>query len=242
MCQTFPSLLRSFSKATFLNASVLSDDRSLVSCSKPEVLVDSPIYVGFSVLEYAKLIMYQFWYDVLVKEYGQRVEFVYSDTDSFIFSLETDDLAKEIKGPLAPYLDVSNFPPNHPLYNASCKGKLGKVKIETGCEYIKEFVALKPKMYSYTTTGSDKSHNTLKGVPACDRENITLEHYRDCLTNGLLHRVTTNRLQFMQQEMSMIATDKLALSPLEDKRYYIDYNTSVAYGHPLCLRRGREII
>ena len=240
VCETLPSLLKSFSKPTFQKVNVISDHRSLVCYSKDHVEVKSPIYVGFSVLEYAKLLMYQFWYDMLVKEYGQRVEFVYSDTDSFIFSLETDDLAKEIKGPLAPYLDLSNFPPQHPLYNASCKGELGKVKIETGAEFMKEFIALKPKMYTYTTTGSDKCHNTMKGIPACDRRDITIEQYKDCLTQGQTHKVRSNRLQFLQQEMSLMSTVKLALSPYEDKRYYIDYNTSVGYGHPLCQSQQQQ--
>ena len=238
VCQSSPSLLKSFSKPTFQKLNIVSSERTLVTYSKPNVLVDSPIYVGFSVLEYAKLLMYKFWYDVLLKEYGNRIEFVYSDTDSFIFKLETDDLSKEIKGPLAPYLDLSNFPPHHPLYDTSCKGQLGKIKIETGAEFMKEFVALKPKMYSYSTTGATRCFNTLKGVPHCDRVDITLEQYRDCMYSGKLYSVTTNRLQFVNQEMSMIANNKLALSPYEDKRFYINENTSVGYGHPLALNQN----
>ena len=89
--------------------------------------------------------MYQFWYDVLVKNYGERVHYVYSDTDSFIINLEVEDLAEEIRGPLAPHLDLSNFPIDHPLYDNTCKGHLGKMKIETAQHFMTEFVALKPK-------------------------------------------------------------------------------------------------
>ena len=103
---------------------------------------------------------------------------------------------------------------------------------------MKEFIALKPTMYSYMCTGSNHSHITLKGVPACDSIDITLEQYREWLYNGELHRVTTNRLQFLNQDMSMVTTNNLALSPFEDKRYYLNNNISAGYGRPLSLRQN----
>ena len=75
--------------------------------------------------------MYSFFYDVLKAQYGDRVEFVYSYTDSFVINLKTEDLDEEIKGPLAPYMDLSNYPPDHELYNDQSKGKLGLWKNET---------------------------------------------------------------------------------------------------------------
>ena len=71
-----------------------------------------------------------------------------------------------MQGPLADHLDLSNIPLDHPLYSNRCKGELGKLKIETAPYHMKEFIALKPKAYSYTTTESDQVYkNTLKGVP-----------------------------------------------------------------------------
>ena len=126
--------------------------------------------------------MYKFWYSTIVPTYGKRAQFVYSDTDSFIINLKTEDIIKEIKGPLANYLDLSNFPPYHPLYSNKCKGELGKLKIETAPFHMKEFIALKPKAYTYTATKNDQaSNNTLKGVPSHIRNGLNLDSYKQCL-------------------------------------------------------------
>ena len=118
------------------------------------------------------------------------------DTDSFVLNLETNDLSKEIKGPLAEHLDLSNFPTNHPLYDDRNKGKLGKLKIETGAEFITEFVALKPKVYSYTTTKSRVSHNILKGVSRQKKNKLNIQDYKDCLYRHKLTRTQMNNLRF----------------------------------------------
>ena len=238
VCTQDIQLVRSFSKPNFRNVNFISDQRALVTYQKAGVSVDSPIFVGFSILEHAKLMMYKFWYDVLLKTYGDRVGFVYSDTDSFVISLKTDDLNREIRGPLAPYLDLSNLPPNHPLYDNSCKGHLGKLKIETGADFMTEFVALRPKMYSYITTGSPRSHNTLKGVAKHRREGFTFQEYLACLEHNQRIPTEVSRLQFRNKEMALITQRKLALSSFEDKRYYIDAYHSVGYGHPACRENG----
>ena len=99
--------------------------------------------------------MYRFWYSTIVPTYGKRAQFVYSATDSFIINLETEDIVKEIKGPLADHLDLFNFPPDYPLYSYRCKGELGKLKIEAAPYHMMEFIALKPKAYIYTITEND---------------------------------------------------------------------------------------
>ena len=232
VCVNVESLIKSFSKPTFKKADFISDLRVFVSYVKPTVKVDSPIYVGFSILEHAKLMMYEFWYGNLVNVYDDRVHMGYTDTDSFVLNLETNDLSKEIKGPLAEHLDLSNFPTNHPLYNDRNKGKLGKLKIETGAEFITEFVALKPKVYSYTTTKSRVSHNILKGVSRQKKNKLNIQDYKDCLYRHKLTRTQMNNLRFKNRNMSVVRIDKLALSPFEDKRYYVCKNESYGYGHP----------
>ena len=118
-------MLKSFSKPTFRKVDIINDDRLLVTYNKSSVKESSPIYVGYSILEHAKLYMYKFWYSTSVPIYGEKAKFVYSDTDWFIINIEADDIAKEIKGPFVPFLDLSNSPPEYPLYSDKCKGELG---------------------------------------------------------------------------------------------------------------------
>ena len=115
------NMLKSFSKPTFRKVDVINEDRFLVTYNRSNGKASPPIYVGYSILDHAKLYMYRFWYSTIVPTYGKRVLFVYSDTDSFITNIETDDIIKEIQGPLADHLDLSNFPLDHPLYSNRCK-------------------------------------------------------------------------------------------------------------------------
>ena len=185
--------------------------------------------------------MYKFWYSIIVPTYGKRARFVYSDTDSFIIDIETADLTHEITGPLASHLDLSNFPTHHPLHSSKFKGQLGKLKIETAPFFMKEFVALKPKAYSYTTTEHDSVNcNTLKGVPKHIKENILdIEAYKSCLYGNVQKYESIYNLRFCNSEMSLIRTRKLILSSLEDKRYYHNNLLSVGYGH-YSIREGAE--
>ena len=153
------SMLKSFIKPTFRKVDHINDARFFVTYSKSSVKASSPIYVGYSILDHAKLFMYKFWYSTIVPTYGKRAQFVYSDTDSFIISIKCNFIIKEIQGPLADHPDLSNFPLDHPLYSDRCKGELSKLKIETAPYHIKEFIALKSKAYSYTTTQSDQLCN-----------------------------------------------------------------------------------
>ena len=63
-----------------------------------EVLMDKPIYVGFSVLELSKLHMYETYYDILQPYFGQKnLHLKYMDTDSFVLSVNTKDIIKDLK-------------------------------------------------------------------------------------------------------------------------------------------------
>ena len=63
-----------------------------------EVLMDKRIYLGFSVLELSKLHMYQTYYDKLQPYFGQEnIQLHYMDTDSFVLSVNTKDIIKDLK-------------------------------------------------------------------------------------------------------------------------------------------------
>ena len=88
---------------------------------------------------------------------------------------------------------------------------------------MKEFIALKPKAYSYTTTQSDQvCNNTLKGVPKYIRNSLNLETYKECLYSNMRIRKNIFNLRFYNNDMSLTKNSKIILSSFEDKRYYVD--------------------
>ena len=63
-----------------------------------EVVTDKPIYLGFPLLEVSKLLMYETYYDKLQPYFGQRnLQLHYMDTDSFVLSVDTKDIIKDLK-------------------------------------------------------------------------------------------------------------------------------------------------
>ena len=117
--------------------------------SKPiKTIFNKPIYLGAVILETSKLNMYQFWYDHLKNKYNNKVGLIYTDTDSFIIQVETDNIYKDMLENKNLY-DFSEYPTNHPNYNIINKKVLGKFKNELKSKIITEFIGLKPKMYPF---------------------------------------------------------------------------------------------
>ena len=96
-----------------------------------EVLMDKPIYLGFSVLELRKLLMYETYYDKLQPYFAQEnIQLHYMVTDSFVLSVNTKDIIKDLKNS-ENIFDFSNLDENHELFSNRNKRVIGKFKIET---------------------------------------------------------------------------------------------------------------
>ena len=66
-----------------------------IEMKKTEILMNKPVYLGLSILELSKILMYEFWYDYVKLKYGEKVKLCYMDTDSFIAYIKTDDIYKQ---------------------------------------------------------------------------------------------------------------------------------------------------
>ena len=103
---------------------------SVYKYDKEKTVFDKPIYLGFSVLELSKLLMYEFYYHKLQPYYSSSVKLHYMDTDSFILSIKTGDLINDLEY-LKDDFDFSELDENHELYETINKKVIGKMKIET---------------------------------------------------------------------------------------------------------------
>ena len=82
---------------------------------KTKVKMNKPIYLGLSILEISKILMYEFWYDYMKQEYDNNVKLCYMDTDNFIMDIKTNDFYKDIASGVENRLDTSNYEVNRPL-------------------------------------------------------------------------------------------------------------------------------
>ena len=88
------------------------------------------------------------------------------DTDSFIIHIKTEDFSKDIVDDVKKGYDTSNYEVEKPLPKGINKKVIGLMKDELGGKIITEFVALRPKTYSYSTD-DDKSAKKAKGTKKC---------------------------------------------------------------------------
>ena len=70
--------------------------------------MNKPVYLGLSILELSKILMYEFWYDYVKPKFGDKSKLCYMDTDSFIVYTKTDDIYKDITEDVETKFDASN--------------------------------------------------------------------------------------------------------------------------------------
>ena len=176
----YREIIKQQSKLTFNGIHKSYENCDSYTFKQNEVLMDKPIYLGFTVLELNKLLMYETYYDILQPYFGQEnIQLHYMDTDSFVLSVNTKDIIKDLKS-LEDIFDFSNLDKNHELFSNKNKNVIGKFKIETPKNiWIDEFVCLRSKMYAFKC-GND-SKNKLKGISKSQSKNIKFEEYQKCL-------------------------------------------------------------
>ena len=67
-----------------------------IETKKTKVKTNKPIYLGMSMLDITKTLMYELWYDYIKPKYQDKVRLCYMDTHSFIFHIKTEDFYKDI--------------------------------------------------------------------------------------------------------------------------------------------------
>ena len=93
----------------------ISEDLSITEMNKTKVEMNKPIYLGLSILDISKILIYEFWYDYMKLKYNDKVKLCYMDTDSFIMNIKTNDFYKDIANDVDKRFDISNYELNIPL-------------------------------------------------------------------------------------------------------------------------------
>ena len=245
ICRTKKEYIQEITKKTFKREIIVNTDMVIVTHKKSCVFHNKPFYVGYSILELSKMVMYSFYYKVLKSYYPEpdSLRLVYSDTDSLLLSSETSDLLGDLKA-LEEVFDFSNLPSNHSLYDDSKRSKLFHFKEEFGLLPILRFVSLGSKVYSIQTVCCHdyKSHANgqcadniesgskiriggktctdklvLKGVSRNSKQNLAFEDYFHCLLDQNTIRVEDHRIQSRKQKITSSLVHKIALTSFCDK-------------------------
>ena len=131
------------SEPNYHTINLISEDLSIIEMKKTKVKINKPIYLGLSILEISKTLMYEFWYDYMKPKYNNDVKLCYMDTNSFKMNIKTNDFYKDTASDIEKRFDTSNYEVNRPLPKGKNKKVIGLMKGELGGKIITEFVTLK---------------------------------------------------------------------------------------------------
>ena len=221
-------------KPNYKGRKIFSENLISVHMKKTSLTMNKPVYLGMCILDLSKTIMYDFHYNYIKPKYGDKAKLLFTDTDSLMYEIETEDFYKDISEDIKDRFDTSDYPENHPsgIPTGINKKMLGMFKDEAAGKIIKEFVGLRAKLYSYKMDEGGESKKC-KGIKKqVVTTSIKHEDYKTCLRTGKEQLRKQNILRSYEHEVYTEEVNKVALSALDDKRYILDDGVhTLAWGH-----------
>jgi len=222
------------SMPNYQHRTIFCENLAAIHMKKTKLVFDKPVYLGMSILDLSKTLMYDFHYNYIKPKYGDRAKLLFTDTDSLAYEIETEDFYKDISKDVKSLFDTSNYPKDHPscIETGVNKKIIGMFKDEAGGQQITEFVGLRAKLYSYRMD-EGKEEKKCKGVKkAVVKKCISFDNYKDCLFNKQPQMRKMNVIRSHKHEVYTETVNKVALSHEDDKRIICEDGVhTFAHGH-----------
>ena len=201
-----------------------------IEMKKTKVKMNNPVYLGLSILESSKRLMHEFWYDYMKPKYSNSVKLSYMDTDTFIMHIKTEDFYKDTADDVEKRFGTSNYEVNRPLPAGKNKKVIGLMKDELGGKIMAEFVAWRPKTYSYLMDDGWSDKKAKETKKCVIKRRLKFSDYKNCLLNNEIVLKSQQRFQSERHDVYTEKINKIALSSNDDKRLQtFDRFTSYPY-------------
>lgn len=215
----------------------INKDTIVYASSYERVVCCKPIQIGFSILELAKLQIYDFWY-ALYEKFQDKVELLYTDTDSLLLKFNRLEVH--------PYMYLNNLPELKKYvdlpYDKENKKWLPAKKIpglfsdDKNYKPIDEFVGLRAKCYAIKFKDDKeilKNKGITKSATIFNRD-ITFQNYKQTLEeniNQVAHQYVIEKTR-KKYELRTKEQWKLALNTYDGKHVYLPDNiTTIPFGY-----------
>ena len=176
--------------------------------------------------------MYEFWYDYIKPKYQYKAKLCYTDPDSFVIHIKTEDFYEDIANDVEKWFDTSNYDKNdkRPLPIGKNKKVIGMFKDELGGKIMKEFCAPRAKTYSYLKD-DDSEEKKAKGTNKCIiKRRIKFKDYKDSVFEN--KTILRSQLRF-KSDLHIVYTEevnKIAISNNDKRLQTFDKITTCPHG------------
>ena len=212
--------LKLSSKPNFDRCTIFDRNLIAVHMKNTEVYFGKPVYVGQAILDLSKTLMFNFHYEYILEKYGKKAELLFTDTDSLIYQIKTDDFYLDINPNVQDKFDTSDYPPNHKsgILTGVNKKVIGMFKDEVAGKQITHFVGLRPKLYSYKVEDEVELKKCKRIKKNVVKKKLDFDDYVKCLFTGEKALRKMKIIRSEKHELYSKEVNKIALSNEDDKR------------------------
>ena len=180
LVMTEEKYLHTVMKPNFKSGVLFGENLMGCEMSKIKVVMNKPVYLSQVIIDLSKIVMYEFHYDYMIHKYGDRLKLCYMDTDSLVYHIRTEDFYADIADDVQTRFNTSGYIPDRPLPVGLKEKVIGLMKDELGGKIMTEFMALRPKLYSYKKLDVSEDKKC-KGIKKCVvKKTLTFEDYKTC--------------------------------------------------------------
>ena len=197
-----------------------SENLLAIKMKKTKVKMNKPIYLGMSILDISKTLMYDFWYDYLKPKFEDKAKLSYTDTDSLIIHIITEDFFEDISNDVESWYDTSNYDENdkRPLPIGNNKKVIRLFKDELGGRIMKTFCALRAKTYSYLMDDDSEVKKSKETKKCVIKRELMFDNYKDSLFNNKVILKSQQRFKSDHNNVYTEEINKITLNSNDDKR------------------------
>ena len=178
--------VKCISKSSFVSQKIFSKNFVVIHEIKPVLTLNKPIYVGFSMLDLSKLLMYELHYKHSKSKFHAKL--LFTDPDSLVYEIKTEDVYEDFYQDKHLF-DFSDYPLHSKFFDPVNKKVIGKMKNELKGRNINEFIGLKSKIYSLISVDNEEVTKA-KGV----NKKIRHKEFVDVLFNKKVIRHNMKRI------------------------------------------------
>ena len=209
-----------------------SENLAAIEMRKTKVKMNKPVYLGISILDISKTLMYEFWYDYIKLKYLEKAKLCYMDTGSFIIHIETEDFYEDISSDVNKWFDTSSYDKKdkRPLPIGKNKKVMRKFKDELNGKIMTEFCAPRAKTYAFKLDDDIEKKKAKETKKCVIKRRSKFEDYKDAVFKN--KPTLKSQLRF-KSDCHNVCTEninKIAISSNDDKRLQT-FDRVITYPH-----------